>query len=559
MARLDRAWKAEKEGAALATELHRVLEISHRQAKGLIDAGCVKVNGEEARAHGLRIKSGDQLLVDFDPATSYQPLPRPSRISDTPFELLWEDNDLVFVNKPAGLLTVPAEKGNEPTLADALTDSYRRRGIKRVQLYVVHRLDRWTSGVLVFAKTPEALHGLKTIFEEHHLQRVYKALLDGELPENSGTLTGRIVENPKSLRMHVVKPRAGGAQPRGTKEAVTHYRVLERLPGHTLVEVKLETGRRNQIRVQFADRGYPLLGDQVYGRTSELLDRQALHAELLGFKHPVTGDAVAISAPLPPDMDGVLKTLRLRQRITRAEAGKQGEAGIFRPRITEERKQDRIRRSKRFTENPEVEARPGRGSFGPRREGPGGEGQKRPRPAASREDRPARPGSRGGPAPDQGRPARSFGPRKEGPGGEEQRRPRPAASREDRPARPARGPRAESPDQDRPQRSFGPRKEAPGGEERKRPRPSAPFRKDPDSRPARPSGPRGSREAPESGPPRDRGIGTRGAKEEARPGGHRKPAGQPRPQGAARPGAASPRKGPRPTRAHAGPKSRKPR
>ncbi len=486
MARLDRSWKTDKDGAALATELHRVLEISHRQAKGLVDAGCVKVNGQEVRTYGHRLKENDELAVAFDPSTSYQPQPRPSRSGDAPFDLLWEDTDLVFVDKPAGLLTVPAEKGNEATLADALTESYRRRGIKRVQIYVVHRLDRWTSGVLVFGKTPEALHGLKTMFEEHKLQRVYKAIICGELPENSGTLTGRIVENPKSLRMRVVKPRQGDAKPKGTKEAITHYRVLERLPGHTLVEVRLETGRRNQIRVQFADRGYPLLGDQVYGATSDLLDRQALHAELLGFKHPVTGDSVSISAPMPADMEAALKALRLRQRLNRAEAGTQGEKGIFRPRITEERKLARVHRSKRFSPQ----------------EAPESPSERRP---------PAR--------------ARSFdarGPRKDSRPGEE-RSPRPKRSASDGP-RPKPG-EARPPARERSFGSRGPRKDSRPDEARK-PRPER-------------SGPRVSRETPGEGRPPAGGLGTRGRREEGRPGAGRKPSA---------PAGGSPSRAPRPAR-----------
>lgn len=422
MARLKRSWNAETEGRALATELHLVLEISHRQAKGLIDAGCVEVGGQAARSHGLRLAPGQEIKVDFDDDRAYQPEARPSRSADAPFDLLHEDRDLVFVNKPAGLLTVPAEKGHEPTLADALTEHYRRRGLKRVQLYVVHRLDRWTSGVLVFAKTPEAMHGLKTLFEAHKLQRVYKAILVGELPENSGTLSGRIVENPKSLRMRVVQPRQGDSRPHGAKEAVTHYRVMERLPGHTVVEVRLETGRRNQIRVQFADRGYPLLGDKVYGESSDLLDRQALHAELLGFRHPVSEDAVSASAPLPADMEAALKALRLRQRLKRAEAGKTGEEGLFRPHITEARRQDRIRKSKRYAEAASQDAPAAR----PPRPGDRGSGAERPRGPRAGAPRPARregqpsgrEGAAGRPRRDAGRPAgpkTERPPRREGP------------------------------------------------------------------------------------------------------------------------------------------------
>jgi 23S rRNA pseudouridine1911/1915/1917 synthase len=408
MSRLSETWKAGKDGSALATELHQILEVSHRQAKGLIDSGCVSVNGDPAKNHGLRLKEGDEIVVVYDPDTAYKALPKPGILSDIPFEVLWEDKHLVFVNKPAGLLTVPAEKGNEPCLAESLTDMYRRRGFKRFQLFIVHRLDRHTSGVLVFAKTPEALHGLKNIFEEHHLHRAYRAVLVGELPENAGTLTHKLVER-KSLRMAVAPVRAEGKKDvKGARLAITHYRVLERFPGHTLVEVKLETGRRNQIRVQFADRGFPLLGDHVYGEVSPLIDRQALHAEVLGFRHPVTDEAITVMAPLPPDMEAVLKTLRNVHRVVRAKEGLKGEEGIFKPRIQEARKVARIRRSVRFRKDG-PEGGPAEGRPAPERTGPAREGSRpargqgpedRPRPARPRTasgsegPRPARPHNR---------------------------------------------------------------------------------------------------------------------------------------------------------------------
>ncbi len=380
MARLNETWKAAVEGAALATELHQKLKISHRQAKGLIDAGCVKLNGQPARGYGQRLHPEDALEVSFDPDTVYTALPRPSKSSDTPFELLWEDKHLVFVNKPAGLLTVPAENHDSPCLAEALTDHYRRRGFKRFHLFIAHRLDRYTSGVLVFAKTPEALNGLKNIFEEHHLRRVYLAILVGELPENAGTLSDKLVER-KSLKMTVVPEGSKAKQDiKGAKLAVTHYRVLERLPGHTVVEVKLETGRRNQIRVQFAERGFPLLGDQVYGSPSDKLDRQALHAELLGFRHPVTEESITVTAPMPADMENVLKALRNARRVVRAEAGVTGEADLYKPKITKVRKIERRKRAERFSEEPAPSparprnarlgipaARPGTGSSRPRK------------------------------------------------------------------------------------------------------------------------------------------------------------------------------------------------
>jgi len=360
MARLSESWKAAVEGVALAAELHTKMSVSHRQAKGLIDSGCVKVNGAEARSYGARLQAGDGVEVNFDPEQTYQAQPKPSKSKDIPFEILWEDKHLVFVNKPAGLLTVPAEKHHDPCLAEAITDHYRRRGYKRFQLFIAHRLDRYTSGVLVFAKTPEALNGLKNIFEEHHLHRIYKAILVGELPENAGTLTDKLVER-KSLKMDIVPANSHAKHDlKGAKVAVTHYRVLERLPDHTVVEVKLETGRRNQIRVQFADRGFPLLGDQVYGTISPLIDRQALHAELLGFRHPVTEETVTVSAPMPADMEKVLKTLRNVRRVVRAEAGITGEEGLYKPRITKARKNARRDRAEVFGGEGAPEARPKR-------------------------------------------------------------------------------------------------------------------------------------------------------------------------------------------------------
>jgi 23S rRNA pseudouridine1911/1915/1917 synthase len=195
---------------------------------------------------------------------------------------------------------------------------------------------------------------------------------------------------------------------KGARLAVTHYRVLERLPGHTVVEVKLETGRRNQIRVQFAERGFPLLGDQVYGVPSDRLDRQALHAELLGFRHPVTDETITVTAPMPADMDNVLKALRIARRVVRAEAGVTGEADLYKPKITKERKQERRTRSERFggpAPAPAGKPRAPRpsGPSAPRKAAPAG----RPRPGA------------GSPAPRQGaatsRPATSRPVRKAAP------------------------------------------------------------------------------------------------------------------------------------------------
>ena len=414
MARIEREWLAEHEGTALASELHKTMVISHRQAKGFLDGGCVSVNGEIITKHGLRMKVGDKVAVIFDSERTYDVIPPKNKLQANPFETLWEDNHLLFVYKPAGLLTVPAETGSEPSLAEAITESYRRRGFKRFNLFIVHRLDRFTSGVLVFAKTPEALHGLKKHFELHRLQRVYFAVLVGELPENSGTLAGHLIEHAKSLKMSVATarkgPGGGKRMPAGAKEAVTHYRVVERLPGHTIVEVKLETGRRNQIRVQFADRGFPLLGDQVYGTESPILDRQALHAELLGFKHPISDEQVTVTAPMPADMEAALKVLRNAARMQRAVTGVKGEEGIFKPAESPDHKAKRVARGKRYEELTAGQDRPSRPRSGGSDDRP-----TRPRSAGDRPSGPpkgagAKPGFRSGAKPG-AKPAGKFAPR----------------------------------------------------------------------------------------------------------------------------------------------------
>ncbi len=496
MARLDRKWKVEMQGVALATELHHVLEVSHRQAKGLLDAGCVKVNGAEVRLHGTRLEAGDEVEVNFDPATEYKVLPKARKdLSGADFELLWEDKHLLFVNKPAGLLTVPTETSpKDPCLADALTDMYQRRGFKKFKLYIVHRLDRYSSGVLVFAKTSEALHGLTDIFKEHHLSRIYKAILEGELPENAGVLTDKLLEGQRSRIMKVASGK--DKENRFAKRAVTHYRVLERLPGHTLIEVKLETGRRNQIRVQFAERGFPLLGDQVYGKESPLLDRQALHAELLGFKHPVTGEPVTVQAPLPEDMETALRSLRARQRVARAEAGIKGDEETYQPKANKLARNADVLRARRFEGKPQEKMEAPDRRPGTRRSEAPESGRPRTKPA----DRPGRPRTEGdrpkGPRPfrkegEEGAPKGPRGVRKPGEG--------------DRPSRPR--PFKGEGEEGAPKGPRGVRRSSEGD----RPKGPRPFKREGEE--GAPKGPRGARKFAEG----DRPTGSPARREAARP------------------------------------------
>lgn len=225
--------------------------------------------------------------------------PRPGM---RPFRIVHEDTDLVVVDKKAGLLTVPIPESKARNLKDLLDRYLQGRGGRALQ---VHRIDRYTSGLVVFARTPRARQLLVAQFREHSPERLYLALVRGAVAADAGTLRHRLELTTHGFRQKVVE--------RGGTEAVTHYRVLERLRGVTLLEVRLETGLKNQIRVQLQAAGHPLVGDRHYeaGEADEVrLARQALHAWKLGFVHPGTGRAVRYEAPLAPDMERLVAAHR---------------------------------------------------------------------------------------------------------------------------------------------------------------------------------------------------------------------------------------------------------
>ncbi|MBI4265242.1 MAG: RluA family pseudouridine synthase [Acidobacteria bacterium] len=226
-------------------------------------------------------------------------------------DILYEDETLLVLNKPAGLLSVPLERRRGAASAyDLLEDHLRPRGKRRP--LVVHRIDRDTSGLVIFAKTAFAQQGLKEQFERREPDRVYLAIVRGHPDPPQGTWRDRLVWDAKAL----IQRRTRQSDPRG-KDAVSHYRVLESFPGASLVEVRLETGKRNQIRIQAQLRGHPLVGERRYGsgaREPIAFCRQALHAHRLAFSHPVDGRPLRFEAPIPADLEELLARLRRRQR-----------------------------------------------------------------------------------------------------------------------------------------------------------------------------------------------------------------------------------------------------
>lgn len=207
-------------------------------------------------------------------------------------KVLYEDWEIIVIDKPAGLLTVATEAQRSNTAWRQVTDYLQIRN-KRARAYVVHRLDRDTSGVLLFAKEDGLRRAFQDKWNELVVTRRYLAVVDGQPPEESGTVRSFLLEN----KAHIVY---SAPEHRGGKEAVTHYRVLDRRRGCSLLQVDLDTGRKNQIRVHMADLGCPVVGDKKYGSKGDSpLRRLGLHAQCLSLRHPVTGKVLTFESQMP--------------------------------------------------------------------------------------------------------------------------------------------------------------------------------------------------------------------------------------------------------------------
>ncbi len=281
---------------------------SRRRASIALGRGKVFVNGVEAApdAGATKLGKGDRVRVWMDRPGSARRR-TPSRSGD--LRILYEDEALFVIDKPAGLLAVPLErKEHADSVFDQLVTHMRPQG-KRKPL-VVHRIDRDTSGLVVFAKTAAAQHALRDQFRRHAVERVYRAVVYGHPHPPSGTWRDTLVWDQKALIQKETHPR----DPKG-RDAVCRYETLERFKETSLLEVRLETGKRNQIRLQARLRGHTLVGEKryVYGpeelRTIDF-PRQALHAFRLAFAHPVTGKPLRFEAPVPKDLAALVARLR---------------------------------------------------------------------------------------------------------------------------------------------------------------------------------------------------------------------------------------------------------
>lgn len=287
--------------------------LSRSQAKRLIEDGSVLIDGKPARA-SHRLKSGESVLVR-------KPPPAPSGIvpEEIPLDILYEDDAILVVDKPAGMVVHPAAGNPRGTLVNALQfhcgSLSAVGGVMRPG--IVHRLDKGTSGLMVVAKSDEAHQRLSEQFKKRQVSKLYTALVHGSPKQDEGAVDAAVGRHP------VERKKMSTASRRG-KPALTRWRVLERYGAFTLLEARIETGRTHQIRVHLGSLGHPVAGDSVYGGSKRVIEppalravlkklaRQALHASRLSFRHPVTGREMTFESPLPEDMAEVIRFLRER-------------------------------------------------------------------------------------------------------------------------------------------------------------------------------------------------------------------------------------------------------
>lgn len=275
--------------------------LSRSYLQKLLKSGEVFADGKAVKA-SFKVSEGDFISFEIPEASEPEILPE-----NIPLDILYEDHDVILVNKPKGMVVHPAAGHYSGTLVNALLyhckdDLSGINGVLRPG--IVHRIDMDTTGVLIVCKNDMAHNGIAAQLKEHSIVRRYQAIVHGVLKEDEGTIDSPVGRHPQDRKKMCANCRNG-------KTAVTHYRVLQRFCGFTHIECRLETGRTHQIRVHMASIGHPLLGDVLYGpaKCPYKLQGQTLHAGVLGFVHPRTGEYMEFTAPLPEYFEKLLRTL----------------------------------------------------------------------------------------------------------------------------------------------------------------------------------------------------------------------------------------------------------
>ena len=300
----------------LDTFISQNSDLSRSGAARLIDDEMVTVNGKPAQKR-YAVREGDEICITLPELQSAKARPQ-----DIALDIIYEDKHLLVINKPKGMVVHPAAGNYEGTLVNALLyycpdelsgiNGEQRPGI-------VHRIDKDTSGLLVVAKTDEAHKGLSSQLESHSIRREYRALVNGGLSSDEGTVDLPIGRHPNERKkMAVIR-----SQGQRARNAITHYKVLERFGKVSYLALELETGRTHQIRVHMSSLGHSLLGDEVYGggsslfekKHSHLLSGQCLHAKRLSFTHPITNEFMSFECDLPENFEKLLEILRKEQTL----------------------------------------------------------------------------------------------------------------------------------------------------------------------------------------------------------------------------------------------------
>ncbi len=272
--------------------------------QNMITEGLVLVNGEPQKA-SYSLKTGDKIEYTMPEVKVLDACPQ-----DIPIDIVYEDNDILVVNKSAGMVVHPAPGNPDNTLVNAVMKHCEGKlsGINSViRPGIVHRIDKDTSGLLVIAKNDASHLNLSEQFKVHSITRVYTAVVNGKFKETSGTVNAPIGRHPVQRKKMAVTDK-------NSKSAVTHFEVLEEYSKYSLIKCRLETGRTHQIRVHMSYIGHPLLGDLVYGDKNKLgISGQMLHAGVLGFNHPSSGEYIEFDAPVPQEFKKVMDVLKSKE------------------------------------------------------------------------------------------------------------------------------------------------------------------------------------------------------------------------------------------------------
>lgn len=275
-------------------------KLSRSAIQRLIEEEKILINNKKAKA-SYKVQQGDEITLE-------EILPKEIELKaqDIPLEVIYEDNDIIVINKPKGLVVHPANGNPDGTLVNAIMaickDSLSGIG-GEIRPGIVHRLDKDTSGILIVAKNDEAHINLSEQIKNREVKKVYIALVRGVVKENEGTIDMPIARSKNDRKKMAVD--------KNGKNAVTHFKVLKRYDGYTLLEVRIETGRTHQIRVHLSEIGYPVVGDVVYSNGKNRFDviGQCLHAKSLDFKHPITGKEMHLEAELPEYFKNIIDEL----------------------------------------------------------------------------------------------------------------------------------------------------------------------------------------------------------------------------------------------------------